>query len=290
MLIHEVCRETALTKKAIEYYIEQDLLRPAVSENGYRDFSAGDVERLQKIAALRKLGLSTIDIRAALADETGEALRDIAVRKGLNAKQAEVKRALLDKLSAGLPYPELSAQLEALEKSQAVTEKLLDAFPGYFGRFIALHFARFLNEPITTAEQKRAYREIIAFLDDMPGLAFPDDLKTYWDEATGGVGADAIGAMLEGSERAVKDIEGFLDEHCELLEEYIAFKRSEEYKSSAAGRLQALLKEFCGASGYYDVFIPAMKRLSASYADYIRQMEAANDKLLKRFPQIEAID
>ena len=50
MLIHEVCKKCNLTKKAIEYYGEQGLISPAVNENGYRQFSDDDVEKLKKIA------------------------------------------------------------------------------------------------------------------------------------------------------------------------------------------------------------------------------------------------
>lgn len=48
MLIHEVCKECRLTKKAVEYYTEQGLVFPSVSENGYRCFSESDIERLKK--------------------------------------------------------------------------------------------------------------------------------------------------------------------------------------------------------------------------------------------------
>jgi len=49
MFIKDVCLETQATKKAIEYYIEQGLITPIVLENGYRDFSASDCEKLKKI-------------------------------------------------------------------------------------------------------------------------------------------------------------------------------------------------------------------------------------------------
>ena len=54
--------------------------------------------------------------------------------------------------------------------------------------------------------------------------------------------------------------------------------------------MQNVLKEFNRASGYYDVFIPAMKKLSASYAEYYRQMELANDKLLEQYPEIAKLN
>ena len=47
MRIQEVSQYTGLTKKAIVYDVEQGLVCPAVLENGYRDFSGRDVERLE---------------------------------------------------------------------------------------------------------------------------------------------------------------------------------------------------------------------------------------------------
>ncbi len=71
MRIQEVCRQLSATKKAVTYNIEQGLISPAVLDNGYRDFSPEDVERLRKIMILRKLGLGTGEIKNALA-ERGE--------------------------------------------------------------------------------------------------------------------------------------------------------------------------------------------------------------------------
>ena len=74
----EVCKSYRLTKKAVEYYIAQGLISPAVQENGYRDFSGDDAERLKKIAVLRGLGLAVADIREVLRDPGGAALRDVS--------------------------------------------------------------------------------------------------------------------------------------------------------------------------------------------------------------------
>lgn len=50
MLINAVCKECSVTKKAVEYYIEQGLISPIVQENGYREFSEEDVRQLKKIS------------------------------------------------------------------------------------------------------------------------------------------------------------------------------------------------------------------------------------------------
>jgi len=38
------------------------------------------------------------------------------------------------------------------------------------------------------------------------------------------------------------------------------------------------------------VFIPALKKLSSSYADYYKQLEIANEKLLAKYPEIEKMN
>jgi len=45
-------------------------------------------------------------------------------------------------------------------------------------------------------------------------------------------------------------------------------------------QIESILKEFCSTSGYNDVFITALKELSPSYADYCKQLEIANNKLM----------
>lgn len=64
--------------------------------------------------------------------------------------------------------------------------------------------------------------------------------------------------------------------------------KSDAFRNSPSYRLMTLMKEFCSASGYYDVFIPALKELSPSYAEYYKKLEAANEKLIARYPGIQS--
>jgi hypothetical protein len=177
-------------------------------------------------------------------------------------------------------------ELKALEQSFNVTEKLLEAFPGYYGRFICLHFARFLDIPITTEEQQLAYQEIISFLDNTSSLEFPEDLHEFLNENTSHLGTEDIATMLENTKQSIDNFDEFLLENKKWLDEYIIYKQSEEYKNSPVCKIQELLKDFNSTSGYYDRFIPAMKRLSRSYLEYYKQMEIANEKLLSQYPEI----
>ena len=285
MFIHEVCEITGLTRKAVEYYSMQNLIAPSVLENGYREFGDTDVERLKKISVLRKLGIGTDGIRAVLEDETGEALRSLSLKAELMLERAEAKKEILDELRAGKSYSDIREELKAIEDHATITEKILEAFPGYYGRFICLHFSRFLDEPIGTDKQRAAYERIISFLDHIPDFDLPEDLKEYLAENTKHMGTIEINEMIANVKRSVENPEVFLEEHKEMLEQYLLFRESDEYKSSPAYRIQSLLIEFNRTGGYYDEFIPAMKDISASYAIYCKQLEAASEKFLTAYPE-----
>lgn len=280
MLIHEVSRTTGVTKKAIEYYCEQGLICPTILENGYRDFGQNEVERLGQISVLRKLGISGEEIKTVLSDESGNALQRLSVQKELSLKREQAKKALLEQLSSGKSYAEISAELQTIETGKTITEKLLEAFPGYYGRFICLHFARFLNEPIKTEKQQVAYERILSFLDNLPPLDLPEDLLEYLSESTRQIGTQQINTMIQNTQKSIENPDEFLSENKEFLEQYLAYKQSEEYQNSPAYKMMALLKTFNSTSGYYDVFLPALKELSSSYAQYYRQLEIANETIL----------
>jgi DNA-binding transcriptional MerR regulator len=279
MLIKDVCAAAKLTKKAVEYYTEQGLVRPAVLCNGYRDFSAEDVETLKKTAVLRRLGLGIEDIRSALADKDGETLRDLSVRGGLRLKREAAKQEILGRLGAERDWDMAGSSIESAGASLNIAERLLDAFPGYYGRFLSLHFAQFLDMPIETDEQREAYDTIVRFLDNAPAMKFPDDVIAFLAEYASGISARDIADISGKTRQSLEDPDRFLSENKNTLERYAALLRSKEYKRSPASKLKALLLEFNTASGYYDVFIPAMKKLSPSYAEYHKQLEAANEKL-----------
>ena len=64
MLINELAKSCNITKKAVQYYVEQGLLNPVILENGYRDFSEDDADKLERIVLYRKLDLSITEIKA----------------------------------------------------------------------------------------------------------------------------------------------------------------------------------------------------------------------------------
>ena len=145
MLIKEAAKSSGLTKKAIEYYIEQDLIAPKILCNGYRDFEDKDIEALKEISVYRRLGLSTEEIKEVQRDSSGSALKKFTIKKELKVQREELKRSMLEELSRGKSYREMEDRLRSLEEGDTVIERLLDLFPGYYGHFLSLHFARFLQ-------------------------------------------------------------------------------------------------------------------------------------------------
>ncbi len=283
MLINEVCKTCALTKKAVEYYIAQGLVAPSVQENGYRDFSDADIERLKKISVLRGLGISAAELQKILSvqQEMGDAaLKAISDRKRMEIAVMQEKRQLLQELSSTQDWDLVQKKLRQLQNKQSVLARLQEAFPGYYGNYICQHFAPYLNEPVETQEQQEAFETILDFLDRVH-LELPADLQAYYCEVT----AEYDDTIMETVDAKVKsaygDMERFLAENREAIEAYMKYKASEAYQSSNAFRLEQELKQFISASGYYEVFLPAMCRLSKSYREYRKMMMNANQRFVQ---------
>ena len=155
MLINEVCKRCGLTKKAIEYYEEQGLTRPQIMENGYRVFSEDDVIQLNKIAVLRGLGISVSDIKTVLAENDYLSFQTICDKKELEISDIQAKQQLLHMLARNQNWEDARAQLSQLETKRSILSRLLDRFPGYFGKFISLYFALYLNCLLYTSPSPR---------------------------------------------------------------------------------------------------------------------------------------
>lgn len=153
---------------------------------------------------------------------------------------------------------------------------------GFYGKFVCLHFAPFLSEAITTNEQREAFETIIRYLDGI-SIAVPSDVQQYLDEIRENADAAVTQSASAALAAATTDPEKYIHDNKEMLEQYRAVTESEEYKASPAYRLQEYLKQFQRESGYNDVFIPAMQRLSPAYCEYHKSLQAANEVFLRHF-------
>lgn len=110
MNISEVAARTGLPPKTIRYYEDIDLIRPARSANGYRDFNEADLHRLAFVGRARSLGFSIEDCRSLLvlyddrerasADVRAIAAQHLRVIDERLAQMQHMRQTLADLVSA----------------------------------------------------------------------------------------------------------------------------------------------------------------------------------------------
>lgn len=282
MLIGEAAKEVGTTKKAIEYYEEQGLINPEISENGYRSFSPEDVTKLRKISVLRSLGLSAAEIKEFLSDEKYDKIQKIIDRKAFETETLKAKEKLLKELSEKEDWDKIQEEVRTLERKTSVLSRLLNCFPGFYGQYLTVHFAPFLNDPITTPEQQKAFDTAVSFLDNLK-IDIPDDLSKFIYEITKEMDMNFAEKISKNLQETVENPKKYLHENRENIELYRQMKESEEYKNSPAFRLYEFLKKISSENGYYDIFIPAIKILSPSYKTYCEKIMEADKIFSEEF-------
>ncbi|MFC3061351.1 MerR family transcriptional regulator [Paenirhodobacter populi] len=96
MNIGDITQRTGIPARTLRYYEDIGLVAPARAENGYRDYSAADLDRLMLIAQARHMGFSLDECRrlAALNADPGRASREVRAlaQKNLAAVQDRIAR------------------------------------------------------------------------------------------------------------------------------------------------------------------------------------------------------
>lgn len=288
MQINEVCKQTGLTKKAIEYYQNKGLISPIIKENGYREFTDDNLEQLKMISLLRRLDLSTDEIREVMESKDKKSvLIMIKQEKQIQAKAKLARIELIEELIREEDMYKVQDRINLLEQQTTIKEKLMMAFPGYYGRYISIHFGQFLNEPIKTEEQNRMYGIIVDFLDNIESIQIPEELQPILDKANFDIEDEVLEKLNQNMQAVYDDFETYWKNNKDSIIEYAEFKKSEEYQDSMMAQQMNLFRKFGETSGYYDIFIPAMRKLSPAYDKYYEKMLEANEKLIQKIPEIE---
>lgn len=287
MLINEIAKKCNITKKAVQYYVEQGLIVPLVLENGYRDYSEQDVNLLKQIVLYRRLGLSINEIKRVL--ENHNEVKGILYLRTLELEKEKAKQDILKKLGTGVSIESLEHEINSITSNTIIIKRLVDLFPSYYGKLISLNFSRYLTGKIETEEQMKAFHQIIGFFDNVPDINLPLDLQKYLDdyseEYSSEEGMEKMNHILEAKDNAIQNIGEFVQNNKDILDEYRKFKQTDEYKNSPGFRLMEYMKQVFTTNGYYDVFIPAMRKLSPLYNEYYEQMLKANDVFIKNYPE-----
>jgi len=290
MLIKEVCAKCKLTKKAVEYYESKNLIQPQILENGYRDYSDTDISALKEISVLRKCGISIADITEILSSSNKQAA--LAKCKYVTELRMERLNSILkcmDNLIADYDVNRVFDYLQTHDENlYTIKEKLVLAFPGNYGLYLAMHFGRFLNGTIDTDDKRKAYEAIVHYLDNV-NLYLPAELSEFMEAFFTASKEMDVAKFEEGTSgkmhEMLTDTEGYLERNRAEIEQYIEYKNSDEYKNSEAAKIQKLMLDFQKESGYQEVLIANMKILSPSYSEYLKKVEAANEIMLKKCPE-----
>jgi DNA-binding transcriptional MerR regulator/trans-aconitate methyltransferase len=82
--VSQIANIAKVSKRTIQYYDEKNVLKPTyIDESGYRYYSEDKLLQLQKILALKYLGLSLKDIKTILIDDDKNIVNSLLLQKNL---------------------------------------------------------------------------------------------------------------------------------------------------------------------------------------------------------------
>ena len=120
MTVNQVARQAGVSPHTVRYYTRIGLLRPAKRrDNGYKEFTAREVDRLKFIRRAQRLGFTLAEIeeimrRASRHESPCPLVREIVQRR------LEESRAALD---------EVSALVSRMERALAAWATMKDGVP-----------------------------------------------------------------------------------------------------------------------------------------------------------------
>ena len=273
MKIQEACRLAGVTRKAALVAAEQGLLAPARLENGYRDFSSEDVTRLQDRGAARPGhdggGHTRVFRWGSSGPEPG------AMAGHLRQEREAVRQRALEELARTGDWEAARAALEALQAQESLAERLLDAFPGFFGQYMALHFSAFLQEPIREEAQRAAFEEAVGYLDSVSLPELSPQAKEFLAQASGWYTPAVWEQVHAATLSAAKDPQGYMEAHAQEMEAWQQAKAAIP-ADHPLREIQQSLAALTSSPGYQQIFLPALRRMSPAYDRYVRQLQQAD--------------
>ncbi len=277
MRINEVAEQLGLSQRALKYYEKEGLLEVRRDENGYRNYSAQDLERLKKISLYRKLGIAIKDIESLLNTEDPARLREILAQKRDQLQQDQTQLQSLEKYLNDGNLDEAFQQIDYETIGQAIQ----DMFPGFTGYYFMHHFMPYLQMRITTPEQQAAYQRILTFWDTTT-IKVPlfTRLISYLQYKLNRLN---LFDQTETMEKRMRQMIEMSDHDYEKLKKQVLsgvkMKTSFPMKYHPAFVSQRKFMKRLQDAGYNDIFIPSMIALSLDYKRYHDALTAVNQRL-----------
>ena len=99
MKIGELAERTGVATRLIRYYEQQELLRVERSDNGYRQYSEADLERVERVAGLVRAGIPTRLVKVLLDVEDLAERNDVACTRTVATMLVDELDGLEDRIA-----------------------------------------------------------------------------------------------------------------------------------------------------------------------------------------------
>ena len=278
MLLSEVAKEVNLTKRAIKYYEEQELLHVPKDANGYRNYSEEHLNILKEISVYRKLGIGIADIKKILETRDFSLLKQIYEEKSKNLSEETKELEALKHFLSEQNVDEISAVVDY----RTIADALQDMIPGFYGYYFLNHFTPYLQIAITTTEQQQAYEQILSFLDNTK-IRIPLFLRFSGFVMQHILPKPSLQKRLETIDKQIYQYLNPTDEEYQRLLEQtrknVKLRNSFFCKYHPAFISQRRFMRELQNQGYNDIFIPNMIALSPKYKEYHDALTAINKRI-----------
>lgn len=277
MRINEVTQQVDLTKRAIKYYEQEGLLSVAKDKNGYRNYTNEDIKTLKEISVYRKLGISIKDIKTLLSTRDKQLLEEIYKSKISELESYKNEINLLEKFIYNNDVEEIYEKLDY----ENIGKEIQDMIPGFYGYYFMNHFMPYLQIKIETKEQEEAYKKIIEFWDDA-NIKIPLFMKIT-SFILYKLPKQDINKMVELMDKKTKEYINISEEDYEKLKDQtiknVKMKNTFFFKYHPAFISQRKFMRNLQDSGYNDIFIPNMIKLSPKYKEYHEALTNINKRI-----------
>ena len=278
MLLSEVAKQVNLTKRAIKYYEEQELLHVTKDANGYRNYSEEHLNILKEISVYRKLGIGIADIKKILETRNLSLLEQIYEEKSKNLSEETKELEALKHFLSEQNVDEISAVVDY----RTIADALQDMIPGFYGYYFLNHFTPYLQIAITTTEQQQAYEQILSFLDNTK-IRIPLFLRFSGFVMQHILPKPSLQKQLETIDKQIYQYLNPTDEEYQRLLEQtrknVKLRNSFFCKYHPAFISQRRFMRELQNQGYNDIFIPNMIALSPKYKEYHDALTAINKRI-----------
>ena len=281
MTIAKVAELLDLTKKAIRYYEEAGLIEPKIEGNGYRDYSEENIRKLVIIKTLRSLYFSIDEIRLCLENDSN--LLTCFTSKSNQLQQdnqhltsvINLLSKLISKKISLEDLPEFQKEVEKVvnQRPKQLNFQLQQVFPGDFGEIIATAYGQFLDEDLTSEEQKEAWEALVTELDNIDTLKVPRDLVLWAGKDNNKEGIKNNYSRLK--EEYSLSYEDFNESKKEKIQNYLENSNEKVKSYSNQDLIMFLAKEGKPVVEAFGKYLPIISRKYQQF--YLKQARFLND-------------